>query len=299
MAFYLKKCSGVGIGLRSKHHLEVISSRPKVNWWEVHTENFFAFGGRRLKFLEDIAKEYPLSFHGVGLSLGSAEGISAEHLKQIKFLIDLFNPSLVSEHISWSAISGDFINDLLPIPYNQESLSIICDNIKKFQDYIGRQILVENPSSYTGFKISTMTEDEFVVKVVEKTGCGLLLDINNIYVSSKNLDFSAKEYINRMLVIQNSIQEIHLAGHSILENKYNQRFLVDTHDDNVCEDVWELYKYIISCIGIRPTLIEWDQKLPELSVLIAEANKAQKIMDDAASRMVLKNENSRTSENVS
>ncbi len=294
----MEKCSGVGIGLRSKHHLEVIKNRPKVNWWEIHTENFFAYGGRKLKFLGDVAQKYPLSFHGVGLSLGSAEGICLKHLKQIKFLIDLFKPSLISEHISWSSVSGNFINDLLPLPYNQESLSIICDNIKKFQDYVGRQILVENPSSYTGFKISTMTEDEFILQVIDKTGCGLLLDINNIYVSAKNLDFSAKDYINRVLVIQDSIQEIHLAGHSILQNKYKQLFLVDTHDDNVCEDVWELYKYIISCIGVKPTLIEWDQKLPDLSVLIAEANKAQKIIDEVASKKRVTHEISRPTESI-
>ncbi len=235
-----------GIGLRSDHHLEVIANTPSVSWWEIHTENFFAAGGKQLEFLEKIASFYPLSFHGVGLSLGSSDGIRESHLRQVKELVDRFNPYFVSEHISWSSLADEVINDLLPIPYNKESLSVISDNIKMFQDYLGRQVLVENPSSYAAFKSSELSEFEFILAVIEKTGCGLLLDVNNVYVSAQNLGFSAKYYINNLMSISDKIHEIHLAGHSVLENKYKKRFLVDTHDDYVCQDVWNLYEYTIS-----------------------------------------------------
>lgn len=268
-----------GIGLRSDHHLEVVANVPPVSWWEIHTENFFAAGGRQLDFLEKIASLYPLSFHGVGLSLGSADGIRESHLKQVKALVDRFNPCFVSEHISWSSLADEVINDLLPIPYNKESMLVISDNIKKFQDYLGRQVLVENPSSYAAFKSSDLLESEFILAVIEKTGCGLLLDINNVYVSAQNLGFSAKSYIDSLAVIDDKIQEIHLAGHSVLENKYKKRFLVDTHDDYVCQDVWNLYEYTLSKIGNKPTLIEWDSDVPELKELMLEAKRAQRIMD--------------------
>ena len=275
----LKIPNQCGIGLRSEHHLEVVKDYPNVAWWEIHTENFFADGGAQLLFLEKIVDRYPLSFHGVGLSLGSADGIKTSHLKQIKFLTDRFKPCLVSDHVSWSGYGKEVLNDLLPIPYTKESLAIISDNIKKCQDYLGRQILVENPSSYTGFQESNMSEHDFIKGILHNTDCALLLDVNNVYVSANNLNFSADNYIAQLSDIRDKIKEIHLAGHSVLENKYNQKFLVDTHDYYVCQDVWDLYTYTLSIIGVKPTLIEWDQNLPNLSELIQEAKKAQNIID--------------------
>ena len=268
-----------GIGLRSDHYKEVISNFPNVAWWEIHTENFFAKGGNQLTFLEKIAERYPLSFHGVGLSLGSADGIREQHLKQVKNLVDRFKPSLVSDHISWSNFGKEVLNDLLPIPYNEESVVIISDNIKRVQDCLGRQILVENPSSYTAFKDSTMSEVEFICRIVDKASCHLLLDLNNIYVSANNLGFSAQNYIDGLISIKDHIKEMHLAGHSILQNQDKQIFLVDTHDDYVCPDVWSLYHYALLTLGCKPTLIEWDQNIPQLSELIREATNIQKIMN--------------------
>ncbi|MEQ9116130.1 MAG: DUF692 domain-containing protein [Rickettsiales bacterium] len=266
-----------GIGLRSPHHNQVLNQKPKVPWWEIHTENFFAKGGKQIAFLEEISKSYPLSFHGVGLSLGSIDLPSKNHLKKIKTLTDKFKPFLVSDHISWSSVNHEFANDLLPIPYNEESLEVISRNIKIAQDYLGRQIIVENPSAYLAFSVSTMPEEDFINKLLSKTQCGLLLDVNNIFVSSSNNNYNPADYINNINL--NSIKEIHLAGHSILKTK-NFTKLLDTHNDFVRNEVWDLYRYTLKKIDRKvPTLIEWDADIPELDVLIKEASKAQKILD--------------------
>ncbi len=266
-----------GIGLRSIHHKEVLENLPPIPWWEIHTENFFASGGAQINFLEKIRAKYPISFHGVGLSLGSCDRPSEAHLKKIKFLIEKFDPFLVSEHISWSSVNQIFANDLLPIPYNEESLSVICRNIDITQNFLKRTILVENPSSYLSYKNSNMSEEEFINQVCKRTGCKIILDVNNIFVSGNNNYFSPKDYIDNIEL--SNISEIHLAGHSVLKTA-NFTKLLDTHNDIIRDEVWELFKYLMKKIK-KPvaTLIEWDQDIPSLATLQEEAQKAQKILD--------------------
>jgi len=262
-----------GIGLRGIHHDLVANSSPRVSWWEVHTENFFAEGGAALAFLRKVAALYPISFHGVGLSLGSIDLPDIEHLKKTKSLVDEFKPGLVSEHISWGQYNGIHTNDLLPLPYNRESLEAITRNIDCVQNFLGRQILVENPSSYIQFTSATMTEPEFIAKIIEKSKCGLLLDINNIYVTCHNNKSNTLKYIEN--IDPAWVQEIHLAGHI----RVSKNLLFDTHSTKVCEDVWGLYEVAIQKLGPIPTLIEWDSNVPALEVLQQEAAKAQAIMN--------------------
>jgi len=262
-----------GLGLRSPHHSYVLQKKPKVDFFEVHTENFIADGGASLDFLSKISSIYPLSFHCVGISLGSANKIDTLHLKKIKSLIDRFNPILLSDHLSWSNSSNYGVgNDLLPIPYTKESLQIFCDNIKQVQNYFGRQILIENPSAYLEYKTVEMSETEFLNEIVKQSECGLLLDINNIYVSCCNFNLDAEKYLKEIDAA--NVKEIHLAGHSI--HKYqNQEIRIDTHNTNVCDDVLELYQSFARKNPDIPTLIEWDQNIPEFEVLYEEINKAR------------------------
>jgi uncharacterized protein (UPF0276 family) len=269
-------CEKAGIGLRSEHHEEVLKTRPNVNWWEIHTENFFADGGPQLLFLENIRSHYPLSFHGVGLSLGSHDRPNINHLSKIKSLVTRFQPFLISEHLSWSSVNKIFANDLLPLPYNEESLKIFCRNIEITQEFLQSEILIENPSSYLTYKSSTITEEEFINQTAYNTGCKLLLDINNIYVSSFNNNFDPYKYIDN--ISPQYVKEIHLAGHSILKTP-NSIKLLDTHDDFVIEEVWKLYNFAVKKFGKTQTLLEWDQDLPSLDTLIIESSKAQKILD--------------------
>jgi uncharacterized protein (UPF0276 family) len=268
----------VGVGLRGKHYQEVIEKNYEIPWLEVHSENFFAKGGVSLQVLERVREKYPLSFHGVGLSLGSADGLDKEHLKKLKNIVDRFKPGLVSEHISWSNIGGTTLNDLLPLPYTKESLRCLVDNIKHMQDFLGQKILVENPSSYLEYDDSDMTEWEFINNTIEQSGCGLLLDVNNIYVSCKNHEWDVNKYIEN--IPYSAVGEIHLAGFE--EKKIEGKsILIDTHGDKVFKDVWDLYKQVINLSGDTPTLIEWDTNVPDLQVLLHEAEKAQKIMDES------------------
>jgi len=264
----------VGIGLRHPHHDYILKNQPQIPWFEVHSENFFCDGGASLNFIKEISKNYPLSLHGVGLSLGSAQKIDKTHLKKLKDLVENTNPFLVSDHISWSNISNQVLNDLLPIPYTKEALDILCDNIDEVQNYLKREILVENPSTYLSFNNSEFAEDDFINAVANKTGCKILLDINNIYVSSQNNNFDAISYLNN--INQNIVGEMHLAGHS-KSNIDGQIVLIDTHDDYVCDEVWNLYRLSVQKFNV-PTLIEWDQDLPEFSELVSEAKKAEDII---------------------
>jgi uncharacterized protein (UPF0276 family) len=222
---------------------------------------------------------YPLSLHGVGLSLGSSEPVDEQHLTSLKTIVDRFEPGLVSDHVSWSATGNAHLGDLLPLPYNEESLAALCQNIDRVQEVLGRQILVENPSTYLQFKNSTITEPEFMNAVVERTGCGLLLDVNNIYVQSHNHGFNAQEYLTA--INASAVQEMHLAGH-IEHAIEDSTLLIDTHSQPVKEDVWNLYHCALTHAGPTPTLIEWDKDLPELAVIVAEAAKAQAILYERA-----------------
>jgi uncharacterized protein (UPF0276 family) len=263
-----------GIGLRGCHYEDILELRPDIGWIEVHPENYFG-GGLPRHFLGKARELYPLSFHAVGLSLGSDQPVERDHLKQFKELIDIFEPFQISDHVSWSASGNAHLNDLLPLPYTSETLNRLCENIEQVQNYFGREILVENPSTYVSFNINEMSEYEFMNEIAKRTGCFMLLDVNNIYVQSKNHNFDAYNYINH--IEKAFVKEIHLAGHTEREFE-DGSILVDTHNRPVCDEVWKLFSHTIKTIGTTNTLIEWDGDIPELSVLVEESDKAQNII---------------------
>jgi len=267
-----------GIGLRHQHYRAVVEGRPPVGWLEVHSENYFG-GGRPLAFLEAARAHYPLSLHGVGLSLGTDGALDRTHLARIKTLIARLEPGLVSEHVSWSITGGVYLNDLLPLPYTEEALAVICGHVRETQDFLGRRILVENPSTYLQFAHSTIPEWEFVAEISRRTDCGLLLDVNNVYVSACNHGFDAQDYIAAMA--GTAVQEIHLAGHAMRQIG-DATLRIDDHGSAVCEAVWQLYAAALRRLGPVPTLIEWDSNVPELPVLVAEAATADDFLARAA-----------------
>ena len=264
-----------GIGLRAPHMRELLETRPAVAWLEVHSENYFAEGGRAVAELMQVRRDYPLSLHGVGLSLGSADPLDREHLLKLKRAVERFSPALVSEHLCWVSAGGAYLHDLLPLPYTEEAVRHVVGRIAQAQESLGRQILIENVSSYLEYEHSTMPEWEFLREVAARAGCGILLDVNNVYVSAVNHGFDARRYIDS--VPAEAVREIHLAGH--LEKRVDGvELLIDTHDRPVKEAVWELYVYALQAIGPRPTLLEWDSDLPSLGELLAEAAKAERIL---------------------
>ena len=263
-----------GIGLRAQHHLQVLSESPAVAWFEAHTENYFADGGAHVEALTRIRERHPLSLHGVGLSLGSADEIDLEHLARVRRTLLRFEPELVSEHLSWSSVGGRFANDLLPLPYTEEALRHVSAHIAQTQDYLGRQILIENVSSYLQFSCSRVPEWEFLDAVAAESGCGILLDLNNIYVAARNFGYDAQRYLDA--IDPGAVQEIHLAGHGTMEFE-GRELLIDTHGTAVCDAVWDLYRAALRRFGEVPALIEWDTAIPALEVLMAEAAKADSI----------------------
>ncbi len=265
-----------GIGLRAQHHRDVLEQRPSVGWLEAHSENYFAAGGAQPEFLERIRSQYPLSLHGVGLSLGSTDPLDRRHLENLKRIVARFEPALLSEHLSWGSFRGRHFNDLLPLPYTEEALRHMVSRVSEVQDFLGRQILIENVSSYLEFTCSAMSEWEFLAALAFESGCAILLDVNNIYVSARNHGFDAHEYLARMPA--KAVREIHLAGHN--RKSYRGRdLLIDTHSTFVCADVWALYAAAIRRFGPVPTLIEWDTDIPALSVLVEEAQRADAIRE--------------------
>jgi uncharacterized protein (UPF0276 family) len=262
-----------GVGLRVAHVRHVLTERPPVRWLEVHSENYFADGGPALAALERIRSHYPLSLHGVGLSLGSTDPLSRTHLDKLARLIARVEPALVSEHLCWSGVGGRHFNDLLPLPFTEEALAHICARIDETQHCLGQEIAIENVSAYVVFDDSTLPEWEFVAEAVRRTGCKLLLDVNNVYVNAVNHGFDAERYLAAMP--DEAIAEIHLAGFEATD-----ACLVDTHGARVSLDVWTLYRKTIARIGPRPTLIEWDIDIPEFAVLEAEAGIAGAILSD-------------------
>ncbi len=265
------KPSGVGVGLRVQHQQQFINERPDVAWLEVHSENYFG-DGPALTALENLRADYPLSLHGVGLSLGSADQLDMAHLKSLRNLVERIQPGLVSEHLCWGAVGKQHLNDLLPLPYSREALDLVCARIHTVQEFLGRRILVENISSYLRWQHEDFTEWDFVAKLPERTGCGLLLDINNIYVSAMNHGYDARAYLAAMPT--DSVEEIHLAGY---EEQHG--ILIDTHSRAVSEPVWQLYRDAVKKLGNKPTLIEWDSDIPPLNELLAEAAIARQIME--------------------
>lgn len=266
--------TGTGIGARVPHFDEILETRPAVGFLEVHSENFFAAGGPQPAYLEKLRALYPVSLHGVGLSLGSAEGIDKEHLRKLKTLIERIQPALVSEHLSWSGMGGIHLPDLLPLPMTTEALTVIARNIDEAQDALGRPILIENPSAYLAFVEQGMTEPEFLAALVKKTGCSLLLDINNIHVSAHNTGFDVDAYLAG--IPADAVAEIHLAGYQVNVVEGHEVF-IDAHNNPVYPAVWELYEKALKRFGNTATLIEWDTDIPALSVLLDEAAKADTI----------------------
>jgi uncharacterized protein (UPF0276 family) len=264
-----------GIGLRGPHLFQVLNEKPNINWLEVHAENFFSEGGEHIEALQKIRENYPLSVHGVGLSLGTTDELNKEHLKKLKQVVTRFEPALLSEHLSWGAVHNQYFNDLLPLPYTEESLQNFCDKVKQTQDFLNRQILIENPSSYLRYRESTIPEWEFYSSLPEKTGCGLLLDVNNFFVSGFNHEFDPLEYLRA--VNPKDVKEIHLAGFATKELEQGT-LLIDDHGSLVDDRVWELFVLTMQKVGSKPVLIEWDTGVPDLSVLLNEANKAGEYM---------------------
>jgi uncharacterized protein (UPF0276 family) len=261
-----------GIGLRAPHYRDVLAQKPDIGWLEVHSENYFGDGGQPLHYLARIRDHYPLSFHGVGLSLGSAGRPDRAHLGKLDRLVRRFEPGFVSEHLSWGAVPGRHLNDLLPLPYTEEALERVAAHVRETQDFLGRQLLLENISSYLRYAHSTIAEPEFLAALVARTGCALLLDVNNIHVSAVNLGFDAAAYLDAIPV--QAVREIHLAGFD-----RSGALLIDTHGTRVAAPVWELYRRAVARFGAIPALIEWDTDIPELAVLLDEAATADRIME--------------------
>lgn len=277
-----------GVGLRYKHYKDVLEQRPpKIGWFEVHPENYFG-GGPSLYYLTKIRELYPLSFHGVGLSLGSDQEPDRQHLQNLKDLIKRFEPFQFSDHVSWSASGNAHLNDLLPLPYTQETLERLCRNIEITQDFLGQEILVENPSTYIQFKEDVLKEPDLLNALAKRTGCKLLLDVNNIFVQSHNHHFDPYGYIDGVAL--NHVHEIHLAGHTerVIKkrNQETEVLLVDTHNRHVCQKVWDLYAYTIEKRGPVLTMIEWDQDFPTFQELCEESYKAQEIMNETRQKNV-------------
>jgi uncharacterized protein (UPF0276 family) len=270
-----------GIGLRAPHYRALLEEQPDVGFVEVHSENYFGAGGAPHHYLELARARYPLSLHGVGLSLGSADPLDRRHLANLKRLIERYEPALVSDHLCWNSVDGRYLNDLLPLPYTEETLGHFARRVDEAQEYLGRELLIENPSSYLQFRVSTIPEWEFLAEVARRSGCGILLDINNVYVSACNHGFSADRYLAAMP--RASIREFHLAGYTV-KHLPEGDILIDTHNALVHDAVWRLYGQAVARFGQVPTLIEWDTDLPELAVLVAEAHKAQRRLDGAPNR---------------
>ncbi len=260
-----------GIGLRPPHYQDLQALTPPLGFLEVHSENFFGEGGQPLAYLAWFRDRYPLSMHGVGLSIGSVDAIDDIHLQKLKRLVDRFEPTLVSEHLCWVGVNGEFTNDLLPLPYTPAALAHMVAKVGRVQDVLRRTILIENVSSYLQFKSSSIPEWEFVASLASQAGCQILLDVNNIYANSRNHRFDAYQYIDAIPLA--SVGEIHLAGF-----QDTGEILIDTHGDRVAAEVWALYEYAIGRFGAVPTLIEWDTDIPKLDVLLGEATRATEIL---------------------
>jgi hypothetical protein len=261
-----------GIGLRAPHLQQIARERPATGFLEIHAENYLE-PSPALEIVERLRADYAFSIHAVGLSLGSVEGIDEAHLARVAALVKRLQPDWVSDHLAWSAHGGRYFNDLLPLPYTEEALGVVVRNIQRVQEAFGRQISLENPSCYLAFAHSTMSEPAFLAEVARRSGCGLLLDANNIHVTAHNLRLDPKDWLAG--VPGASITEYHLAGHAV-NDADGEPILIDDHGSKVSDAVWKLYGEMVACFGTRPTLVEWDTDLPDLSVLLAEADRANR-----------------------
>ena len=268
--FLTKKSPGFGLGLRPVHYPDFLKKTQPVEWLEIISENYMVQGGLPLDNLNKIMAKYPLAMHGVSLSIGSTDGLDVEYLKELKALADHVQPLWISDHLCWTGVQGRNAHDLLPLPYSEEALKLVVRHVSQVQELLGQRILLENVSSYLDYQSSEMTEWVFLREVAERADCLLLLDVNNIYVSSINHGFSAKEFLNHLPIER--VQQIHLAGHSD-----HGDYIVDTHDHPVAEPVWDLYRYTCEHFGEVATMIERDDNIPELGELLTELNRARSI----------------------
>ena len=265
-----------GIGLKAAHYKQILEERPDIGFFEVHAENYMGDGGPPLRYLEAIAEHYPLSLHGVGLSIGAARDLDIEHLHRLRGLIDRYKPGHFSEHLAWSTHDAGFLSDLLPVPYTVETLQNVVSHIDQVQDVLGVQMLLENPTTYLAFAESTYAETDFIAEVAKRTGCELLLDVNNVFISAANQQWDRFAYIDAFPL--KHVKEIHLAGFNPELDEKGRPLLIDTHDRPVDQDVWNLYDYVTLRTGPVPTLIEWDSDVPSLEELLEEAQHAEAIM---------------------
>lgn len=263
-----------GTGLKPEHYHDILEGRPDIGWFEVHPENYMGAGGPPHHYLERVRERYPLSLHGVGLSIGGAGPLNREHIARLKALILRYEPGLVSEHLAWSTHDDYYFADLLPLPYTEETLAHIVRHVDQFQTELGRRVLIENPSTYVTFLDTDMTEVDFLTELARRSGCGLLLDVNNVFVSACNHAYDPIAYIDSFPV--GDVGEIHLAGFAELADETGASILIDTHDSTVREVVWALYARAIARTGPVPTLIEWDNNIPVWDVLFAEAKRADR-----------------------
>ncbi|RUU11609.1 DUF692 domain-containing protein [Mesorhizobium sp. USDA-HM6] len=272
--------SRAGVGLKPQHYREILETVPDIGFFEVHAENYMGAGGPPHRYLAAVRELYPLSLHGVGLSIGAARPLDQDHLRRLKDLIGRYQPGLFSEHLAWSSHGVAFLNDLLPMPYTTETLQRIASHIDEVQETLGRQMLLENPSTYVAFAESTYAEPDFIAEVQRRTGCGLLLDVSNVHVASTNQQWDPFAYIDAYPL--GAVQEIHLAGFTPETDEKHRPLLIDTHNRPVDPLVWQLFDYVIGKLGPTPTLIEWDADLPAWSELHAEAMRAEAYMTSHA-----------------
>ncbi len=266
-----------GVGYKPQHYADILDNPAPVAWLEIHAENYMGDGGRPLAQLDHLAIQFPISVHGVGLSIGGEGPLDPDHLNRLRRLCDRINPASFSEHLAWSTHETQFLNDLLPLPYTNATLDRITDHVDQVQNALGRQMLLENPSSYLCFAESTWDEPAFLAEISHRTGCGLLLDVNNIFISATNLKIDARAYIDAFAL--DRVGEIHMAGHDTEADDFGAPLLIDSHGRAVAEPVWALLEYVIAQTGPKPVLIEWDSDVPVWSVLADEARRAADVLE--------------------
>jgi len=267
-----------GVGLKPEHYRDIIEGAPDIGWFEIHAENYMGEGGPPHAYLTAVRERYPLSLHGVGLSIGGAGPLDKDHLGRLRALIDRYQPALFSEHLAWSSHDTVYLNDLLPLPYTEETLELVCTHIDEVQDALQGQMLLENPSTYVVFAETSMSEVEFLRQIVRRTGCGLLLDVNNVFVQATNHGFDASTYLDSFPA--EHVGEIHLGGHAEDKDDNGSALLIDDHGREVADPVWGLYAQALARTGPTPTLIEWDNDVPAWEVLFAEAKRADHLITD-------------------
>ena len=265
-----------GVGLKAQHYSQIIADRPDIGFFEVHAENYMGDGGPPHRYLTAIRADYPVTLHGVGLSIGADRPLDRDHLARLKALIARYQPSLFSEHLAWSTHDTGFLNDLLPVPYTDETLTRVAAHVSQVQDTLGTRMLLENPTTYLTFAESTWDEADFIAEVARRTGCDLLLDVNNVHISATNVGYDPHDYLARFPLTE--VREVHLAGFTPQLDEAGRPLLIDTHDRPVDADVWDLYAQVIRRTGPLPTLIEWDADVPSWADLHAEAQRAESLM---------------------